>query len=84
MATNMVTTEIKKILTFSSPILAVTALHLHLLLLQVVAHSSQMIYTRMIGDATEDEKKEEEKGGVVKPDKKGKKVGTFRILGLFS
>ena len=36
---------------------------------QVVAHSSQMIYTRMIGDAAEDEKKEEEKGGVVKADK---------------
>jgi len=43
------------------------------LIKQVVAHSSQMIYTRMIGDAPEDEKKEEEKGGVVKPDKKGKK-----------
>merc|ERR1712204_53042 len=35
------------------------------LIKQVVAHSSQMIYTRMIGDAPEDEKKEEEKGGVV-------------------
>ena len=33
------------------------------LLLQVVAHSSQMIYTRMIGDAPEDEKENE--GGVV-------------------
>jgi len=43
------------------------------LIKQVVAHSAQMIYTRMIGDAPEDEKKEEEKGGVVKPDKKGKK-----------
>merc|ERR1712008_161193 len=43
------------------------------LIKQVVAHSSQMIYTRMIGDAPEDEKKEEEKGGVVKADKKGKK-----------
>merc|ERR1712204_50431 len=43
------------------------------LIKQVVAHSSQMIYARMIGDAPEDEKKEEEKGGVVKPDKKGKK-----------
>merc|ERR1712087_1021585 len=39
------------------------------LIKQVVAHSSQMIYTRMIGDAAEDEKKEEEKGGVVKADK---------------
>merc|ERR1712129_486321 len=39
------------------------------LIKQVVAHSSQMIYTRMIGDAPE----EEEKGGVVKADKKGKK-----------
>merc|ERR1711990_203937 len=43
------------------------------LIKQVVAHSSQMIYTRMIGDAPEDEKKDEEKGGVVKQDKKGKK-----------
>merc|ERR1719205_340336 len=42
------------------------------LIKQVVAHSSQMIYTRMIGDAPEDEKKDEEKGGVVKQDK-GKK-----------
>ena len=33
------------------------------MLLQVVAHSSQMIYTRMIGDAPEDEKENE--GGVV-------------------
>merc|ERR1712241_1618005 len=39
------------------------------LIKQVVAHSSQMIYTGMIGDAAEDEKKEEEKGGVVKADK---------------
>ena len=31
-------------------------------ILQVVAHSSQMIYTRMVGDAAEDEKEE---GGVV-------------------
>merc|ERR1712226_637561 len=36
---------------------------------QVVAHSSQMIYTRMIGDAQEDEKADE--GGVV-VEKKGK------------
>merc|ERR1739840_90288 len=35
----------------------------------VVAHSSQMIYTRMIGDAPEDEKEAE--GGVV-VEKKGK------------
>merc|ERR1712107_57351 len=35
----------------------------------VVAHSSQMIYTRMVGDAAEDEKEIE--GGVV-VDKKGK------------
>merc|ERR1719153_962050 len=35
----------------------------------VVAHSSQMIYTRMIGDAPEDEKENE--GGVV-VEKKGK------------
>ena len=34
--------------------------------LQVVAHSSQMIYTRMIGDAPEDEKENE--GGVVVSD----------------
>merc|ERR1712116_121991 len=34
----------------------------------VVAHSSQMIYTRMVGDAAEDEKEE---GGVV-VEKKGK------------
>ena len=32
-------------------------------ILQVVAHSSQMIYTRMVGDANEDEKENE--GGVV-------------------
>ena len=32
-------------------------------ILQVVAHSSQMIYTRMVGDAAEDEKENE--GGVV-------------------
>merc|ERR1712127_886881 len=39
----------------------------------VVAHSSQMIYTRMIGDAAEDDEKKDE-GGVVKPEKgKGKK-----------
>merc|ERR1719347_210083 len=41
----------------------------------VVAHSSQMIYTRMIGDAQEDEKPDE--GGVV-VEKKGKaKKGRF-------
>ena len=34
-------------------------------ILQVVAHSSQMIYTRMVGDAAEDEKEE---GGVVVSD----------------
>ena len=34
--------------------------------MQVVAHSSQMIYTRMIGDAPEDEKENE--GGVVVSD----------------
>merc|ERR1712058_89689 len=39
------------------------------LIKQVVAHSSQMIYTRMIGDAPEEDNKEE--GGVV-VDKKGK------------
>merc|ERR1711956_170505 len=39
------------------------------LIKQVVAHSSQMIYTRMIGDAPEDEKEAE--GGVV-VEKKGK------------
>merc|ERR1711890_96880 len=39
------------------------------LIKQVVAHSSQMIYTRMIGDAQEDEKGDE--GGVV-VEKKGK------------
>merc|ERR1712127_613518 len=43
------------------------------LIKQVVAHSSQMIYTRMIGDAADDDEKKEE-GGVVKPEKgKGKK-----------
>jgi small subunit ribosomal protein S25e len=41
------------------------------LIKQVVAHSSQMIYTRMIGDAAEDEEKKAEEGGVVQ-DKKGK------------
>merc|ERR1712080_386024 len=35
----------------------------------VVAHSSQMIYTRMIGDAPEDEKENE--GGVVMEKRKG-------------
>merc|ERR1739838_836997 len=43
------------------------------LIKQVVAHSSQMIYTRMIGDKEEDEKEAE--GGVVvekKVEKKGK------------
>merc|ERR1712082_83217 len=42
------------------------------LIKQVVAHSSQMIYTRMIGDVQEDEKADE--GGVVVDKKtKGKK-----------
>jgi hypothetical protein len=42
------------------------------LIKQVVAHSSQMIYTRMIGDAPEDEEAaKKEEGGVVQ-DKKGK------------
>merc|ERR1711894_605772 len=43
------------------------------LIKQVVAHSSQMIYTRMIGDKDEDDKEAE--GGVVvekKVEKKGK------------
>merc|ERR1712198_556980 len=43
------------------------------LIKQVVAHSSQMIYTRMIGDKEEDDKEAE--GGVVvaqKVEKKGK------------
>merc|ERR1711908_134745 len=40
------------------------------LIKQVVAHSSQMIYTRMIGDKEEDDKEAE--GGVV-VEKKGKK-----------
>jgi small subunit ribosomal protein S25e len=39
----------------------------------VVAHSSQMIYTRMIGDPTDDEKAADEGGVVVEKKGKGKK-----------
>merc|ERR1712002_931525 len=43
------------------------------LIKQVVAHSSQMIYTRMVGDSAEDEKAAEEGGVVVDKKLKGKK-----------
>merc|ERR1711955_182111 len=39
----------------------------------VVAHRSQMIYTRMIGDAPEDEKENE--GGVVMEKERGRRQG---------
>ena len=43
------------------------------LIKQVVAHSSQMIYTRMIGDAPEGEEGKDEGGVVVEKKGKGKK-----------
>jgi hypothetical protein len=49
------------------------------LIKQVEAHISQMIYTRMIGDAPEDEEKKEE-GGVVQDKKSKVKKDKHRIV----